>query len=534
VRRPDPSTSGHHDLSAAKGWLRSDLRAAPAAVWCLVVLHLLLLGVWTTLQPPFRGLDETAHISMVVDPPSPLDWPAPGEQLVDDTVISTLPDARYTEVPFRRLTAQEAQPRDERPSFAEAGPSGGGPSVNQMIQHPPLYYLYVERLLRLWPGSEGWSFDLQIAAMRGLSLLLVAPLPLLCWLAARRTGLSRAAGVAAAAFPLAVPGLTRVSSSVSNDALLVLAIGVASVLTLAVAGGDVRRRTAVALGATAVVGMYAKGLGLVLPVLVATAYVVAALRGTRVRALVPPAALGLGIPVLLGAPWYVRNALEFGAVQPNGYPGGGLPYERRQGGGFGDWAPGYVEYMAFRFWSALGNPEPPELPFLLCLVLSGVVVALAVLALAVARGRRLLVVLALLPLAGLLMLVAYGSYSNYQTYDRMIAVQGRYLYPAVVGLAVVLALALERVTGPLRRALPLLLLAAAGAMQVLAVRIVLTTYWTPAGDPAALTNGFDVLETWSPLGEAPVRALWVAAAAAAVVTGLAALRASGRERPAQA
>jgi small subunit ribosomal protein S36 len=526
VPRPDPSTPG--DTPSGQAWLRSDLRAAPAAVWCLVVLHLLLVAAWTTLQPAYRGLDEPAHVGMVVAPASPLDWPGPGEKLVEDSVISTWPEAGYEELPFARLPADEALPRADRPSFEEADPSGKGPATNQMVQHPPLYYLYVDKALRLWPGSEQWSFDLQIAAMRGLSLLLVAPLPLLCWLASRRIGLSRAAGVAAAAFPLAVPGLTRVSASVSNDTLLTLTVAVASVLTLAVAGGDVRRRTAVALGLTAAVGMYAKGLGLVLPVLVGAAYAAAALRGERLRALLPPAALSLGIAVLLGAPWYVRNALVFGAVQPNGYPGGGLPYPRAQGGGLGEWAPEYVTNMAFRFWSALGNPEPPELPFLLCVVLSGLVVLLSVLALAVARGRRLLVVVALLPLLGLLMLVAYGSYSNYQIYDRFIAVQGRYLYPAVVGLAVVLALALDRLAGRARRALPLLLLAGAGAMQLLAMYTVLTTYWTPGDATGALANGFDAMETWSPLGEAPVRALWVGVVLAALATAAAAAAAFRR------
>lgn len=485
-----------------------------------------MLGTWTVLQPPYRGLDEAAHADMVVALPPPLAWPGPGEKLYGvgrhgvgapgEGVLGTLDEAAE-DTGGLRLRADQAQPRNQRPSFDEAGRSPDGLRVNQMIQHPPLYYVYAAAGLRLWPGSDALAWDLQLTILRGLSLLLVAPLPLLCWLSARRLHLSATAGVAAAVVPLAIPALTRVSASISNDTLLILTTGVATVLALAVAGGDLRRRTALVLGLTAAAAMYTKGFGLVLPALVAGAYGVAALRGAPSRRVAVPASLSLLVSVGLPAGWYVRNIVRSGSVQPNGYPGGGLPFPERQGGGVLEWAPRFVEAVAFRFWGSLGEPEPPALPYSLCLVLTALVLVLCLVSLVVvARHDRLLVVLALLPTVLLYALVAYGSYGIFRTYDQFLGAQGRYLFPAVAGLAAVTALALDRLLGRARCLLPLVLLSGAAAMQLLALAAVLSTYWSDASGITLYTDGFDVMQTWAALPALAVQVLFAVTAAAAV------------------
>lgn len=525
-----PDDGGH-------GWLRRDVRAAPAAVWALLLLHLLVLGAWTVLQPPYRGLDEAAHADMVVALPPPLAWPGPGEKLYGvgphgvgtpgEGVLGTLDEAA-DDGGGLRLTAEQTLPRNQRPSFDEAGRSPDGLRVNQMIQHPPLYYVYAAAGLRLWPGSDALAYDLQLTILRGLSLLLVAPLPLLCWLSARRLHLSATAGVAAAVVPLTIPALTRVSASISNDTLLILTTGVATVLALAVAGGDLRRKTALTLGVTAAAAMYTKGFGLVLPALIGSCYGVAALRGAPLRRIAVPASLSLLVSVGLAGGWYVRNVVRSGSVQPNGYPGGGLPFPERQGGGVLEWAPRFVEAVAFRFWGSLGEPEPPALPYTLCLVLTALVLVLCLVAFVVARHDRSLVVLALLPTVLLYVLVAYGSYGIFQTYDRFLGAQGRYLFPAVTGLAAVIVLALDRLLGRARHLLPLVLLSGAAAMQLLALAAVLSTYWSSASGITLYTNGFDVMQTWAALPALAVQALFAVTAAAAVGAVLATAAASRR------
>ena len=526
VTAPDsagPGGESEDPDDAPRGWLRRDVRAAPIAVWAALVLHLLLLLVQLTLYPAYRGLDEPAHVSTVLTLPDPLDWPAPGALAIDDRLRATWDEAGWDGLPFARLAREDAPlPKEERPSFAEAGGTEKRRAQNHMVQHPPLYYLTTAAVLEAVPGTSTWPYDAQIALMRLLSALLVAPLPLLCWLAARRLDLGVAAGTSAAFVPLLMPSVQRVSASVSNDGLLLLLVVTASVLSLGVAGGDLRRRTAAALGLVTAAALLTKGLALALPVVVVAAYAVAALRSGHVKRARGPALLATGLAVGLAGWWYARNLVLHGAVQPNGYRGGGLPYEQDPGEGFAAWAPQFVDGMLFRFWSALGLPEPPALPEGLSQGLTVGLLVLAVLALLVAPGRRTLVAVALLPFLGLLALVAIGGYLNYAEYGRLIGVQGRYLYPGVAGVAAAAALALSRLAGPLARALPLALLAGAAALQLLAARVVLETYWTPADDEQAWAEGLAALTAWSPLHDEVVLALWSAVPLAALVTAVAA------------
>lgn len=503
---------------ATGSWLRSDVRAAPLAVWAALVLHVFLLLLYTTLQPAYRGLDEAAHIDMVVALPNPVDWPGPGGKDISADTAATYDEAGHDGLPFARLGVdQAAVPKSDRPAFGGAGPNLRLAETNQMVQHPPLYYVVVAAGDALVPGSDDWPFDRRIALLRLLSLLMVAPLPLLCWLGARRLGLPALAGVVAAFVPLTMPSVHRVGASVSNDALLVLLIGAANVLAIAVAGGDLRRRTAVALGLLSSAAILTKGTALVLPFVIVLSYAVAAYRRRALAPVVPPLLITSLLVAGLSGWWYVRNLVLHGAVQPNGYAGGVLPYPKQQGGGLTAWGPGYVDTMLFRFWSALGQPEPPGLPDALSTGLTLGLLALVGAALVLAARQRLVVAVALLPFAGTLALVALGSYVNYQAYDRFVGVQGRYLYPTLVGLAVAAALALTRLAGPARRAVPLLVLGLAGLMQYLAAEAVLETYWTPPENVFDLAAGFVALEAWSPLPSLLVRALW----AATVLVGLA-------------
>ena len=512
-------------------WLRGDLRAAPLAVWAAVVLHLSLLLVQTTAQPPYRGLDEPAHVDMVLSLPGLTDWPGPGQKAIDDRLRATWDEAGYYYVPpHARLAREDAPlPKDARPSFAEAGGTGLDRAQNQMVQHPPLAYALLAGASALVPGVESWPYDRHLALLRLLSALLLVPLPLLCWLAARRLGLGRSAGVAAAFLPLAMPSVQRVAASVTNDGLLVLLFAGVNVLAVAVASGDLRRRTGAALGLLTAAALLTKGFALVLPVVVVAAYGVAIARGRSAGAALPPALLAVGLSAL-GGWWYLRNLLLHGAVQPNGYAGGDLPYDPVPGRPVAVWAAEYVDAMLFRFWSSLGLPEPPALDERLGATLTAGLLALALLAVPLAPGRRARVLVALLPFAGLLALVTTGAYLNHAEYGRMIGVQGRYLYPGLAGLCAAAALALSQLAGPVRRAVPLVLLAGAAGLQVLAARAVLETWWTPAEDPGDLAAGVRTLAVWSPLPDEVVLALWALPPLAAV----AALAASARLlRPSQ-
>ena len=499
-------------------WLRGDLRAAPVAVWAAVVLHLSLLLVQTTAQPPYRGLDEPAHVDMVVSLPDLTAWPAPGEKALDDRLRATWYEADYDRPAHARLAREDAPlPKPARPSFAEAGGTDLEPTQNQMVQHPPLYYALLSAATAAVPDLQRWPYDRHLLLLRVLSALLLVPLPVLCWMVARRLELPSSAAVAAAFLPLLMPSVQRVAASVSNDGLLVLLFAAVTVLAVAVAGGDLRRRTAAALGLLTATALLTKGFALVLPVVVVLAYAVAAVRARSARRAWPPALLATALTAL-GGWWYVRNLVLHGTVQPNGYRGGRLPYDPVPSEPVTVWAAAYVDAMLFRFWSSLGVPEPPALDERLSSSLTAGLLVLALLAVALAHRRRLLVLLALLPFAALLALVTTGAYLNHAEYGRMIGVQGRYLYPGLAGLCAAAALALGRLAGPLRRAVPLALLAGAALLQALAARTVLETWWTPGDDRGDLPAGLRTLALWSPLPDDVVLALWAAPPVIAVVT----------------
>jgi hypothetical protein len=101
---------------------------------------------------------------------------------------------------------------------------------------------------RLTGGLDAWPFDRFASLLRLFDVLLLAPLPLLAYAVARRLGGEEQAGVAAAAFPLAIPELSHFGGIVNNDDLLILLFGVCTLLLVGVMTGDLTVRTAVLTG----------------------------------------------------------------------------------------------------------------------------------------------------------------------------------------------------------------------------------------------------------------------------------------------
>ena len=94
---------------------------------------------------------------------------------------------------MRRHPADEAPDKGSRPAWDDEGgdrPVGG---LNQMPQHPPLYYQAMATVLRAERAVGGGpaSTDRELALLRLVNAALLAPLPLLAWWAARRFRHSR-------------------------------------------------------------------------------------------------------------------------------------------------------------------------------------------------------------------------------------------------------------------------------------------------------------------------------------------------------
>lgn len=496
--------------------------AVPPAVWLLCLLHGLLLASFSVAVPTYRAPDEPHHVDLVlaVARGQAWPWPEPTGRRDSAQIAASLSQANYADPSsFREsepaaFRVSGALPRGQRPSFAELGPDSPSQARNPMPQHPPLYYLLGGVTVGL-TGLEESAFDRVVGGLRLGNAVLVAPLPLLAYLATRRVTGNRAVALAAASFPLAVPQLTHTGSTAGNDPLLVVLLGWLTVLLARVLTGDTGRRTAALVGLVAGLALLTKGFALVAPAWIAAAYLRASGRaglGASLRA----GAMALAVALGTGGWWWLRNLVRYGTLQPAGQVPPAAP---------ADTAPDVLAFLGFlatalpqRYWGAFGWLQLP-LPWTAVWAATAVVVTAA--AVAVTRARRvgsapLTVALLLFPTAGTLAIVTGGAWVYYRTYAVIAGIQGRYLLAGVVGLAAVTAAGLAALVAVPRRALlPPAVFIAALALQGVAIATVITGFWT-APARSDLATGLAALLSWSPWPPAAVVLCWAGVAGIAL------------------
>lgn len=496
----------------------------------------LLLGA-SLLWPMGEGYDELTHLDMAYayahDPGT---FYGPGE-LVVSSAMAGMQRQMGGIPPKEPLADQDPVARGERPTFDELGgpvrPEEGAP--NQMVQHPPGAYWVYAAVLR-FPGVADLGWDVQVWLLRLVGIVLVLPIPVLAWGAARR--LLDAEGVAApvagrlalvaAVIPLSMPNLVRVSASVNNDVLLIASCSLLCYLLVRVMTGDLRRRTGAAIAACLVVALLTKGFALVLPPVVLAAYVLGGLRERRWRA----AAGGLLVSAvggLLGGLWWLRNLVVDGRIQSSGY---GEPFLREHWGVVGDGDDGrlrdfvgpFLTHFVERIWGGIGladqlTPGAPIVYGWFALAAAAVVVAL------VSRppsgsghARARATVFAAAALLTVVV-VAQGSFELWQRKAiGPAAAQGRYVYHLVVGLSALVVLGCARaLRSHTVRHLPIVVLAAGLLTQALSWSVILRNWY---GAEGSLGSALDALLRWSPVA-GPVT--FVAVVALPLVAGLAAL-----------
>jgi 4-amino-4-deoxy-L-arabinose transferase-like glycosyltransferase len=483
----------------------------------------LLLGA-SVLWPMSLGYDEPAHVEMAylysLHPfhfYGPAQLPSTKATLAIKRMVPIEPSAE-------RLADAPIAARDHRPTLAQlgAGTLVPGSIPDQMVQHPPLYYWLAALVLRV-PGVSGLGWDLQIWLMRLLSVVLLAPVPVLCWASTRRlaTAWGRLKGVTpemvsrvavlAAVVPLTVPNLIRDGSAVTNDSLLILVTSVVLYLLSRVLTGDVSRRTAVWIAISLAVALWTKGFSLVLPPLVLASYVLGAHRSTSrswFRGFWRPLAI-TAIGGLVGGLWWLRNLIDYGTVQVNGF---GAGYDRTMYGRPDNkgtlirFVPEFITDFIGRIWGGVGIPDLPlPGPFIVYgwffVVLIGVVAALFVRR--EPRGRLRLLVLVAAPVLSVLV-VAEGSYSTFRHWSNGThGTQGRYLYQTIVVIAALATIGWVEVLQPRARAalIPLTVVGAVATNAAVWVML-LRSWYQPATGLSAL-HGFTVavhgLLRWSPL-----------------------------------
>jgi small subunit ribosomal protein S36 len=482
----------------------SRVRRVPPLVWLITGTYLTALLAYSFLMPTYRAPDEPLHVDLNHLFAEDLRYPAWDDRDTGPEIQRSLGMVRFGRRSLH-LTEQEALPKDERPSYEQMAEPPKATGVNQIPQHPPLYYVVsggAERAVETMFGGNDPSWDMEVWFYRLVSIAFVAPLPLIIWSTARRLGAPDAVGAAACLVPLAIPQLTHIGSSVNNDNPMMLAFWLLTPLTLRVAGGDVRPRTAALAGVISGVGLLSKGFALVLPLWVAAALLLAWRRAGRdaTRRVVTAGLTYGGVTFAVGGWWWVRNLVRYGEISPS-------RFEKMVANTGNDevdlW--GFVRSWAYtttrRFWGDFGWYDGAYVPA----VAFGLLTAAVLVGIAIACTRRDRVahsVLSdrLLLAAPLLLLVATQfafAFRGYLLTSRLPGMQGRYWFGAVAGMAVVAVLGWANLAPRFQRLLPIGVLVSAVAMQATAVRAIVNQYWGAPG--SAVADRFRAIVAWAPL-----------------------------------
>jgi len=523
-------------------------------VWLIVVLQAFLTFAMIVLYPAFQEPDEVAHVDYVLAHRHG-DWfDGPGERAYQTGVIAArklVPDSQFR----THVGGGTPPPRSSRKSFDALG---AGPLVtpftDQMVQHPPLYYALAAGFSYLLPDFPQHRFDVQILWLRLFSLLLLLPVPVLIFNTARRLTGNENLALVAALMPLSMPSFLRTGASVTNDSVLVLFITVVVALLARVAWGDLSRRTALLVGLAWGGALLTKGFALALPPAIVLAYLVGAREPLRPRIVQawPGAVIAGAVGSAIGGWWWIRNVIVYGVVQPAGL--GPLPDSLRQlalghdrpGGGEVDFFGNFFRLLGQRMWGSLGLIDIPTLPHLLLrsLSLSWVLLVVAATVLGTgAFGGRVRggisqwnagrAITLIVPTVLIMAVMYFGARGTYLRGRQLPGIQARYLLPAVLGVAICVAVSLCVLAGRFERWLPPILLTGAFGFLAASVFRVLDIEMSSANPDRVrrLTDALHFLSGWSALPTKLTALLLATTVALAAVSVVAFWVGAARSRP---
>ena len=460
-----------HPLVTRAEALRTAVLTAAFGLW---------LVLWALVVPAFQAPDEPAHFDAALHVATGSGWPDPGTLHVSNAVGA----------------AQQEQASGDASSWSTVSAllqehPGDSGTVNQMTQHPPTAYLADAAVLRvLHHGSLRW--DHALVALRLVDAALVTPLALLTWAAVRRLTRSPRAALFGALALFAVPQLASVGASVTNDAPVLLLGGTVVWLATRLLTGDLRRRTLLALAVALGLLVATKGTGLPAIPFVALVVLVAGAGTLTGGARSLRTAAALVMAGAIGGWWWVRNLLVFHTLQPDGYaairPDRPFPAgEHPSPGHFLDVSWGT---LARTFWGSPGQRAQVSIGDTLTAVLTAVALVVLV-GWAFRRGPTLVPAVCLAVFPGLLLLLQTASSARaYLDTTEVAGTQGRYLFPALVCLVALSALAWRRLTGPGagRIVLTRSLAVALPAVGLWGLSVVSAWFWNAADGPLSATS----------------------------------------------
>jgi len=442
---------------------RTDGRWLVPLLIFFVLKQLLLVAI----IGPFRGHDEVDHYFYIARL-------AAGDGLGEVGEVE-LPEAA---APYARYVA-------DYPNNAE-------------VIQPPLYHGLLALLHLALPGDT----LAKLYALRLVSVLIGVAVVWIAYLTARllfpRDPLVR---VGVPIFVALQPQVSFEAAIVNHDILLILLFSLVMYVLLRGLRDGLSRRGKVAVGLLAGAGLWTKAsFGLALPVIAVGVFL--AWRNSRrtVRDLLGDWLLTCGLPVLLAAPWFVRSFLLYG--DPTG------AQRLREIPEYGDQAQGWWEMLsAAAFWrdrlhDFWGNYGWRLIPFdLFDYRVVGWLWALAWLGLRglMARGLGLAIARRLgrgggspaftpfqrrgLLLVGLSVVLLLSGVVYVGTIQ---FTQSRFIFPAMIGIATLTLVGIDRWLPARARVLgvPVLLVALMALNAIVALRYLIPYYYGPGGGAA--------------------------------------------------
>ncbi len=388
--------------------------------WALGALTAALLAVvtfWATLTPLYDAPDEPLHMNSAIRLAQGGGWPEPGDAEVSNMVLAARGEAGI--------------PAADRSTFTEllaANPGYNG--VDQMTQHPPLYYMYVAAVLSAADFMDIRS-DHALLLARLAGLLFVLPLPFVAWDSIRRLTRSSRAGLVAAASLLAVPQLAHIMGSVSNDSMAIAFSSIVIWLGVRVMTGDRSWWTTVGIGLALAAALLSKGTAVPLVAYVAFVMVLwprgLALGQRMLRAFVSLAA------GFLGGWWWAKNLLVYGTLQPAGLVYDANPWPEGSGPSVGYFIDQLWLRVPTSFWGNFGwltHPLPTYVTHFLTVICLAVVVFYAFRR---STARTPMLAMAAVTFVFVIALV-YQTWPSYVRSQLPAGMQGRYFFVVLIAL----------------------------------------------------------------------------------------------------
>jgi small subunit ribosomal protein S36 len=523
--RPDLSDAGRLDGEAPRV-------PVPGLVWWISALHVTVLLAYTVLLPTYRAPDEMLHVDLAHVFSEDFHYPAWDERDTGSGILRSLGIVHF-HTRSAHLEASAAPHKEDRPSLDELDEPPRARSINQLSQHPPLYYAVagtLERGVELMTGDPIGAFDVEAWFYRLVSVAMVAPLPLIAWALGRRLGVPRPVGIAATLVPLAIPQYLHMGAVANNDSLMILLFWLLTLVVLRLADGDLRVRTAALAGLLTGLALYTKGFALVLPAWVFAALLVALTRLGRqhLRGVVTSGLVYTATTLACGGWWWIANLVRYNELLPTRFSEMVAPIESDVRN-YGEFLEIWGSITTRRFWGDFGWFDV-HIPSTAVIAATAVVVVGLVVACTrrdrVAGSRisdRLLLAVPIVLLVAMQFATALRAYIHL---GRMPGLQGRYWFGALAALAVIVTLGLANLARRRIRWLPLGVFGAAVAMNAVAVSTILGFYW---GVPdSAITSRVRAVVAWAPMPGEVLAAGGVVGGLIAVITTVQLVAATAR------